>query len=770
MLKHHKPMYGNVVLQHSHSSLLNTNYTIERKNTMKKICIFIVALMLLLTSCNSSKIADETTDNDNTTNGESTETIADIDLSDLQFEPIGGVTSSTLAHTADITSFKTNEETGAINTAPVIYNDGQYTYLIRRFPEELKSVDEIMEFTKGARINEIEIYENHQYSEPIEIVTLDELEGKSFSPYDLSYNSEKEEFYLFISQSGDPTFYTFSRKGEMLNKSVVSVNRLENIICLDGKLYVVKNSGYNGRASNLSVVDPVTDESAKIDEGVIDTFTENGLLYYIKNAQTADYRNVQRVCSYDPATGNITTVADIQTDETIMSFYYDSANEVVYFASTIRAFVCKDDEVIPVMDTYDASITICEADDKHLFTLIGSNQLSVYQFTDDPVSLDDQVEVLKVCIPMEAVAFETALSYAVDLMSAVGMPVKFEYTYIADDMSDFRSNEAEYANNMAKKFLAGDTDYDIFIVNSTMSELFEGKYYEDFSNYSAIMEFYDKLIPGIKELCTVDGKLALAPTTLSVDSMIFSPAALADPEKAPKTFDEFFGKYDELTEDIKDIADRYYFVGADKINIISTWLNELASNYFAEVISDETAENDLLRLFGCVSDLDEYEKIYLGSDHSDKSRKFSYYINLGTNSAGEEYNWVAWPKLGEEYKYSVDGSFLAVNPKSPNKELALKVITYYLNSLVSGEYTNKMHYVKEGEITANAEHISRDIDYKNSKYTSFAEQIADSIRKTVADDLFSFARDLCIQIEDGTLTPEEAASRTLRYLKMMRDE
>lgn len=745
----------------------------ERNDLMKKICIFIVA-MLLLQSCSSSSVVNETSDHSGRTGEESSdsgsgEIVDNSLLSDLQFDAQPGVSITTLAHTTDITSFKTDEEIAQVNTSPVIYSDGQYTYVFRRFPEELKGADQVMEYMRNediGEINEIEIYENNDYSQPVEVITLDAMQEKSFRPHGLNYDSEKEEFYVYISESGEPICYTFSRQGELLNRCVFTSDRVDALLCLDGFIYEIDNDGYKGRTGNLSVIDPQTDKSTKLDEGVLCFYTENGLLYYIKSTRTADYRNIQRICSYDPATGTITNIKDIQTEESVISFYYDISSDIVYFTSTIEMFACKDGEVMPVMNTYKAALSICEADNENIYVKVGLNQISVYQLTDEPGSLDEQVEVLKVCIAGEKGEFEAPLNSALELMTAVGLPVRFEYTYIAEN-SSIRDEEAEYVNNMAKKLLAEDTDYDIFIVNSTMPELFDGKYYEDYSQYPVIKDYFDKMIPGMADLCTIDGKLALAPVYMYVDSLNFTPQTLADPKKAPKTFDEFFSKYDELTE---NLGDDYYCKDYAEVNFISAWLNELASNYFSEVISDETAEKDLLRLYECAEGLDEYEKIYIGEDYNDKSARFMYYINPGSKSAGERNNWVAWPKLGEKYKYSVEGRFMAVNPNSPNKELALKCITYYLNSIVTGEMEGNMHYFEKDAIEASEDVVSREIDYGTSKYTSFKEQIANSIHKTAVDDLFITARDLCIQIEEGTTTPEEAATKTMRYLKMMRDE
>lgn len=746
---------------------------------MKKFCSFILILLLLLGSCTQGGVGEETLDSadgetSGNTVGKDTETTTPVDggfLEELNFDPGEGISLSTLEHTADITSFKSRAETASVNMTPVVCSDGQYTYVFRRFPEELTGADKVIEYVMSKdneEINEIEVYENHDYSEPIEVITLDEMAGKSYTPHAISYNSEKEEFYIYFSEGGDPTFYTFSRQGEMLSRNVLSINKLDSRICLDGKLYMIKNSGYNGRASSMSVVDPATDEEVVLDESVMDFYTEDGKLYYIKNAQTADYRNVQQVCSYDPASGEISVVKEMQTEEHIVTVYYDSANDTVYFASTFELFAYKDGKTMPVINSYDANLTICEADSEHIYMGVGEHQISVYQLADEPDSIENHVEVLRVCTSMDITTFETQVSYATEIMAAAGIPVRFEYTYVADNMSDLSSNEAEYVNNMAKKFLAEDSDYDLFILGSTMSELFGSKYYEDISVYPVITDLYDKMIDGMTELCSIDGKLALAPVYLRLDNMVFYPLKADDLNSAPKTFEEFFAKYDELTDGLSE--DSYYYTAASEMNFISPWLDELASNYLSKTISDETAESDLVRLFDGAVGLDEYEKIYLGTESAKKGAIFAYIYNTGNMTAGETHDQIPVPKLGDSYKYSVDGTFLAVNPKSSNKELAIKFMAYYLNSIINGDFSNVMQFVKEGEVEASEDVVSMTVNYNSSKYKTFAAQIADSIHKTSADGLFLFVRDLYPQLEDGTITSEEAASRTLRYLKMIRDE
>lgn len=740
---------------------------------MKKICIFILITLLLLGSCSPSDVTEDTADN---TNNITEETAADDFLAELQLEVSPGVASSTLEYFNEITPFKTKEEV-RFNTAPIIYTEGQYTYVFRCFPEDLAGADQYTEYVMSddtVEINEIEIYKDNKYSEPVEVITLDGMEGKRYSPISLSHNSENDIFYIcFTEEITDDefkyVFYEFDRAGTVLSRNVLSTNILDPAICHDGMLYTINNSGYSGRAANLYVTDPRTDEKTELDEGVINFYIENGLLYYIKNAQTADYKNVQRICSYDPAAGTTATVTEMQTDEVVVSVYYDSERDVVYFTDNVDMFAYKDGEVMPVLYSYNSFISICDADSNYLFVKVGNNQIALYKLTDEPISLTNQTEVLKVCIPIEESTFEITFQTVSDIMSAVGMPVTFEFTYVANDTSNVAATEDEYVNNMAKKMLAEDTDFDIFYLTSTMSELFDGKYYEDLAAYPTIKDYYDKMIPGIKELSSIDGKVSLVPITLSVPSMRYTDYALTEPHEAPNTFTEFFSKYAEITENMPE--DYYYTGGSVEMMFMSTWFKELASNYLSKTISDEIAENDLVTLFETITSLDKYDKIYIGTDYKKKNRVFSEMSNLGMEAheyANDEELWIALPAIGEDYKTSVSGSFIAVNPKSANKELALKFVTYYLNTLITGdEYTYKgIHYFEQDEIDAE----NSGVDYEGSQYTSFKEQIANSIHMTTADNYYSFVRDLYLQINDGTLTPEEAASRTLRYLKMIRDE
>lgn len=139
-------------------------------------------------------------------------------------------------------------------------------------------------------------------------------------------------------------------------------------------------------------------------------------------------------------------------------------------------------------------------------------------------------------------------------------------------------------------------------------------------------------------------------------------------------------------------------------------------------------------------------------------------MNISGTSGGENsrYSEACFPKLGDDYKYSFDFSGIAVNPNSPNKDIAVAFLAYHCNVLVTRLSSNtrilRLFEDKVEEYGANP--VSQ----------VYRTQLANSIHKTSNNDFIMLCFNLKKGIISGEVTPAEAAEEAYRFMKMARDE
>lgn len=751
---------------------------------MKKTIAILLLAAMMMQACGRDEFYSNTTDTDTTqtpdTVQDETESESDketveakhpetsvssygFDLDNLQLDALPGISNSALRHTADITSFKTGEEVGNLSCSPIICIEGEYTYVMRLYPEELENADQYWDYIDEKKfISEIEVYKNHDYSAPYETVPLALPDDISFRCCTLTYDPEDEKFYMTVSKklAGDEksslNLFVFTRSGEFEFSKKIGENTLDDVRVHNGDIYYLKSS------DRLARIDIETDEDTTVAEEVQQYFTSDGVLYYITAELNAAYQTEIWLYSYDDEADQSTKVMKIETDERFETANYDAATNTIFFSNFDSLCSYRDRTVKTLVITNESTVNVEHIDGGQVVILVGHNQLAVYQIPEVITALEDQQIALRVCKFGES----SVLGYKVggldenviDKMNATGISVRDEITYITDNMD-------EYVNTMAKKLMAGDTDFDFFYISSEMLPLFQKEYVADLGKYDSLNKYMDELLPGLKELCTIDGKLALVPESFYPEYMMYNKAALEEGDDVPEL-------YEKLWTDTPKLKDGWYLMTASRESaILMKWFNQLAANYMAKTISEDTAKQDLEMLYTDAAKMIEYESVYIGSDYRKQSFCLGEEFGDGDPYSSDEPDpnivFIPTIKLGEEYKNAVYGSFIAVNPASPNKELAAAYLVYYMNNMTTNTIPNHKYYF-EGKYDPEDKYTIR-----QERYDILKEIFSDSIRaisyRGVGDYAVSI-RENCANIQDGKLTAEQAAEQTLRYLKMMRDE
>lgn len=700
---------------------------------MKKV-LSLILTALLLAGCSTDK-----------TKNSADEIISSaVDLENLQMEAVPGVVGSTIRHLTDITTFKTNEEVDYFVSAPSVCMSGGKTYLIRNFPDELIGADAFYSFIDtGEFFTEIEVYIGDDYSEPSEIIELTGFEDDNAKKtWSSIYRDESEDrFYLTgsvkVGEEYPGMLYIFDGHGSLISRQELSFNRLNPHLIHDGYIYVHHSGGEWGRKASLTAENIESGEEIRLTQNALTVFRGDDGVYCLSLEANEDYENEYVLFRY---TGDLSQPVKIMTIplETIgegkINFAaYDSDAGALYWSEMNKIHVIYGGRDYSLLQTQSASSEILQLSGERLLLGVGCNQIAVYQAENKFDSLTDQQISIRVCTygPGKAY-FEGMFAAPLEKMNAAGMFVNFEYTYLTE-------SDTEYVTTMAKKFLAGDTDFDLFLVETSMGELFDKNYYEDLWEYPVLAEYMDQALDGVKELCSIDGKLAVIPRLIQFNGMFHTTEQNAS-QKAMK--------YREFIDSAEKTGEAYHFAAPNILRMYDPWFTELSSNFMARIITDEQAESDLEMLYRDMLEVSNSDAFYFGSDFSDKSVMYKYRIN-GTSS-----NIAPLPTIGEDYRYAASGMFLGVNPNSENKDIAAAYMAYYLDMCTK----NQLYQPDQYFVTSNQDN------------SALRDMLKSSIRAHKDSDLYYHADDTIGELLIGKITPEEAANRTYRYLRMMRDE
>jgi len=735
---------------------------------MKKLTAILLAAMMFLSSCISSAPSDDPVTNEMAHRSEGGKQVSTygFDLDNLNYNPIPGITDSTLRKAGEISPLVMENWANA----PEVCMDGNCTYIMRAYPREVSTEEEYNAFrSSGKKLCEIEVYENHDYSEPVCTIPLTGLDETHFAVWAFSYNPDDGCFYLLLNISEDGVWenvqnlflYRFSSDGEYIADSKLENAAVAKYHINKGKVYFVANGGWSGRAGKLICEDPFAGTTEVLHDSVMTVSFSDYVMYYVRVWRISSEGFDAAIFTLDPETGEEIQLARIQPENAeldgeihIHGACWDAKNEILYITYREDLYAVQNGEKKNV-------IKVCENTAAPLFIQNGyivvqvNNQVSVYMLEEEPDSLDRNMITLRIFCSHgkgtdhDSENFLSFLTYALDAMNSTGMSVELEVAYNAAP--------EEYMNTMAKKFLSGNDDYDLFFVSSEMTNLLDSRYYEDLYQYNVLRDRYDNMLPGLKELCSIDGKTVLIPyVNVITNSMVINNALLGNNYTFDGNYDSFFEFHDMIAENVPE--GEVYNTAKSEYNYFGYWFDEIYSNFMARTISDDTARSDILRLFEDIQLRCGNEQISEITNNGN-----CYAIDITGNAGGiGRYDEAVFPKLGDDYKYSFDMSAIAVNPNSANKEIAVAFLAYYCNVLSTNQRTNnRMLRLFDDKI--------EEYGYDSASQV-YRIQMANSIHRSTNNDFSVMCHNLKRDVISSEVTPAEAASEAFRYMKMARDE
>lgn len=736
--------------------------------------LFTLLMLFLFTSCTAE--ADLTYDQEHI---------------DVTLEPEALYTAMTERDVIGI-----REPAGIYPTAvmPLLYQTETKGYLMPRYPEEIllssrdpnalrEAVHEYQ--ASGDSLNCIEIYATPDCTgEPESVVELTGMENRILYQW-LSVDEETGHFTCIGIEKNvkDGYFYEFSETGEMLRRIPIRGmdiwhQRLVNLSHLDGNVYYYLQP-LPGTFDLDSLYDvyrlDFSDGSSEgkkelIEENVAAADFEDDTVYYLKRISDNYLDDEGSLYRMDLNTLEAEELAEMNVIKhhatPILRLVMDTKNNLVYYSTLMDVFTFDPEtgERVHVIHSGGASVNPTEIIDSTLYCEIGYAGYFIYDLPAEPIPYTDGLEPLKFVGYRPGSASDTQY-----YSKAANNP--YTYTSVFDLMktngyesySDafIYNNKEEYAHAMAKKLMAGDTNFDLFYVSTEMAQLFDARYYEDLTRYSRLSrDYFDEMVPGLKNICTIDGRLSLVPLSLNAQIMVIDNSLAEGTVTFPRTVAELLNLADSVT-----LTDGSYLMGGTRAaTILRKLFEEFAANYILSDIADETALADLTNLYEMCTLLGENAKMLLSRGYNTQKRMITFGMNNGMDVYFRgDIQSGSLPKINENYKTPVSGEFWAINPNSENKELAGAFLLCFLGQNRVNTFMGTGVYYANDELPESTPEVMAIREL-------FRQQLTEGIRSYEAPDVFAYVDMHFKQIKNGEITSAEAAAELMRYLRMVKFE
>ena len=728
------------------------------KKIISMLSMFLIVAAMFLQSCVSKKLDSEEIPDDSLVWENLTFAANDV-----------GLMISSLTKIGDLTSYKTMEEVDDFYTAPCTFLDGDEIYVIRNFPEIF--TEDIYEYIdKKIFPKEIEIYSISDLSQTSETIKLKGIDEKHIVYYSLSYDKTNKTYYIAgveeINGEFIPNLYMFDSNGQFQKNIVLQLQNPDmfDMIAMGENIYYLRGQAQaNGRSSSFIKYNLEENTTFAIDDSVSAIFENSGTIYYIKNEVTSSFDTKTILYEYNAENENKTVVSEIAKDVQILSAGFDETSNNLYLSDydSLYVYSIKEKKLIKVMEVMQPSVKILQISNINMLLGIGQNQIAAYELQSSPVSIEGNERVLKICyLASQPGQAAENYSYPIKNMKFNGTLVRIEETYSA-------SNFMEYMNTMAKKLLAGDDDFDLFIVHTSMHELFKDQYYGSFSAYPALANRFDLMLSGIKELCSIKGNLCLFPEYISFDMIQCNDALISGNYSIPETFDKMLSFKDEIKNSLVNSSSVFmsdYFNHA----LVVPWFTQYASNYMAGNINIDN--KNLLRFLVSTSlSLLQDPSIYIGSDNVDsyiKIIKSSGYYEGIQNDGVSIY---PLPKVDDSFKYNADASYIAINPNSKNKQLAANFLAYLndfnaeMGSILYKNTTVDNHFHEHDD---NLQDNAMSIEL----FEIYEKQLKECIRSYNNSDYMLLLNSQFDQLISGKISVDEMTDEIYNFLRLVRNE
>lgn len=369
----------------------------------------------------------------------------------------------------------------------------------------------------------------------------------------------------------------------------------------------------------------------------------------------------------------------------------------------------------------------------------------------------------------------------------------FDYNKISEKSGVSIKTATYYPEELDLKLLAGDSDVDIFFINSSSLDRYkENELYSEL-NSDVILNFNNSCFDSYAKACEYEGKTIAMPASSSYWALLIPKSAIEETgvtEKDVEYIDDFLsfvrnyegertaytngsqlfysleGQYERFYCDIagKDInyMTEEYFDLYEKMlgGYLRNGQTPGAPEGFEHSITGDYSNNSekALCTFGYYSDAEYFSDNRLNTNPD-------VYLTQGSADFFDKWRAFPIPKISEKITYcSVGMSVAIINPSSENKEAALKVL-----ETIAENYFDTARGVKYSFLFADRsaypEYYHTDSDIFNDYYEIFSNGVVSTLSVDIAT-----SRSEIDDYQAGRLTLEEAVAEYQRQVDIWLNE
>jgi ABC-type glycerol-3-phosphate transport system substrate-binding protein len=332
------------------------------------------------------------------------------------------------------------------------------------------------------------------------------------------------------------------------------------------------------------------------------------------------------------------------------------------------------------------------------------------------------------------------------------------------------SHEDNRFEKMKLKLLANDTDFDLFMIDtSTGIDIFNKGAYEPLDGYPGVMKNISEMYPGMQKLLKYNGKTVGIPmqqvvmTTYAFNEELARKYDIAPPiiENGIWTLDEYY----EYAKYVKEKSGGVVYLSS------ILWIRAYTTEYINPVTGELTDDGEnLKRIIKWNKDFEELWDDNIKSNYENNLLKWSM---SGYNMLYDE-TLIPVPFINKNAKIRTMYWMLCVNKYSRNKELAAQFLEYMTSeerrydnlSLVLYNAIDKyeIYKIPENRITIT-DRMRYNSDYLNVLYenSSFEYQVRD-------DNFNELYFDLSDKYMNNEISLDSIATELYNKLKMITGE
>jgi len=758
------------------------------------------------------------------------------------FTPLAGTRQTTdldndITFTSRILTDGMSEDLiGGTITAPVITLAEKTHYIYRTYPPNLSEPVSEYDLTfTGLRL--IEAYGNHEPGVCSAHIPLTGSEDMKLVPRAMAANADGfTVLYTVFGMNADGTAAMNSMSRAVTQYDMDGQERATiaiappdgetpwDVFAINGAVYVqTMRYDPNEQDAHLYVhgkrtlytVDMASGELTPltIDPFIAATTYADGQLLLMSLQMDEGTRTKSlRLDVLDVETGETTPLSAVIIDDSDIvkaSITYDAKTGALYFICSGIIHCWLVDTASPIFPISEIPAHSLLAVDKNLLVLESNGAmhlLSSIELTKNRISLTDEnrgsiafglapkadesdAVTIRILTDSQSLFNEYTSTNYLDyiekyMRDVLGVSIKLEQVQIS---ADYMGNY-EYQDKLAGKLLAGDSTFDMFLLCPSQDSLRNKAYFQSFEDYDVARHF-DAMLPGVRELCEIDGQLSLIPLTLEVPAlqihMDMAAAAGIDYTEIPGTANEFL---DFMEANRENLTDAGVFVYEDSLYWLAQWYmptyviefmekREGDGRTFYDMLSvlDQIQEQGLFKI---INDENGYENTLLPSQMLVRG-KFGL-VGASSPTFHMGIDNISLPKLYADAPVPLDraSKFLGVNPLSKNAEI-VQLIT---ETLVDIEFQRYVHTEagsferKENLVQYNGEYSCNNILYDYPEYADsrnfglYKEALAHSAWYNVHMWRGSDSNEAFVKYYNGEITAEAFKAIVDRELEFLRDE